>query len=307
MVAIGRYINTDYIERLSSLSRQGSNAGASVVSAMSGGGESRPAQAINAAVRLYTNAYTNMNYVGSMVNLARTDLEALRDLNGELMSLAQQAAKPGTSHNRRKNINDEFIKKAELFKVVLGQSSIGDNNYLELKGLKDSFKSMGLDSRSIQSVGKAFDQFHSSGPDGKLVDLSIKARERPLPPGTGMAKPAQSSEDLLSYKRGIGSRADAHMTLRDLQELDKQLSTNLVAVEGLTNILIENLDLVRRTAIIFSEIGSKITNITDAEQLARIVSQEIIQNARAAMKHVANLEPIAVAALTLEKSGLLEQ
>jgi|GEM_PF-7047284 len=307
MVAIARFINTDYIDRLSALSRGDTRSGSAVINATKGQSSSAPDQAIRAGVRLYTNAYSGMNFVGSMVNLARNDLEALQTLNSEMIDLAKEATGSEISKNQRRNLNSEFAKKAEMAKEVLDQSTIEGQNYLQLQGLKDSFRSMGLDSRSVESIKQVFNQFETLDVQGKLIDPSIKAEHRPLPKGMGLANPEQYSEDLYSYKRDLLTKGNAYINLKDLEALGKQIDTNLNAIEGLTGLLSENLELVRSTAVIFSEIGSAITNVEDAQQLADIVSQQIIQNAGQSMKHVENLEPIAVAALTLENSGLLEQ
>ncbi len=100
------------------------------------------------------------------------------------------------------------------------------------------------------------------------------------------------------FDGNIRRREDAFRTLNDLKALKDQIKDNLEAVDEALDYLQQNIDLVRATGLAFLDLSDKIDTDQEAEDVARLVEQEIRFTAPAdALKHAENLSPIVVAAL----------
>ena len=119
-----------------------------------------------------------------------------------------------------------------------------------------------------------------------------------------LGKPREFS-DLFDERRHIKKRPEAYQMLADLKALKEQITTNIDAADKVGKFLSDNISLVRAAGFAFlaASSDSRLSSITDAEQLAAEVRAKIRANPGVALSQAGNLEAITVASLVLDSSA----
>lgn len=104
---------------------------------------------------------------------------------------------------------------------------------------------------------------------------------------------------LFDAQASIERRPDAHRVLADLKELHQQLKSNIKTMDELRQVLADNVNVVRATALALLEMEGQVGSNDDAEQVAARVRDLIRQNARGSLGQIENLERLRDAAVKL--------
>lgn len=306
MTAINRYVNENLMNRLFVLSHGGQKSGKAFTQALKGGGkgESHVAQNISAGARLYQKSLAGINFVGSLLNYASSDLDTLGALTNAMIPIVENAAKTSVGTQQRSNLQTEFNRLARKFLDVKREADLNGDSYLTAARLETSLIAIGLDPQRVDSLEKIFDSMSTVGTVRDLASPKVKSEE-PLPSHL-QNMGAHFNADLFSRSRPITSVKDAEMVLRDLHALQQQIATNSEQLDNIRQNLLEHAELVRSTAIVFRELQSEaLVSLDSAEKLAAEVGRRILRESHGGIKHVKDLEPMAVAALTLDQDTLL--
>ncbi len=306
MVAIQTYIDKDLFDRVLALGAGESRTGSALTSALSGQtSESRIQQSFRYGSQFYAKALSGLNFAASFVNFARADLEQVQSKTREMIEFAKESSEEFTSKQKRIQLNREYQRLSKDVREIFEGAKVGEREYLKLDGLQEVFVEIGLDPGKSRLTRAAFDEFQLADGEGNLASADIKGADTNLPARFGRPKPVQSTDELFGYSRDIARAADAQAVLDDLYAIDAQIEKNLEAMDGLTGLLSENLTLVRATAVSMIEISETIDSGTAADEAARLLQKALRDNVPQALNQVVHLEPIVVAALTLEQSGLV--
>lgn len=130
MPSIRSTIDVDFLEKLNALGRGSSSTGAALVQSIKGGEatESRVRKGLRSGAQYYAKALNGINYVGSLVNYARQDLEEMQKLTTSMAAFAEEASKEGTGTQRRRTLNRQFFSAAKRFlEINENAESNGEN------------------------------------------------------------------------------------------------------------------------------------------------------------------------------------
>ncbi len=303
MVSIKSYLNTDLIDRISALSVGEQRPGQAVAAALKGEGSSinKISRSVNFAAQAYAKSLTSINFVGSAINLAESDLTQLQKITERAIALVEEVKAPNTPRRKRDEVTAELYQMGKSYYQTLEAAELGEKKYLTKPGLEELFVQVGLDPEKSRQIGNAFDKLTDKGSDHYLADPGINGAEET---GEGQ-EVTQASGKLFTLERRIRTKDDAKSMLNDLTALHEQISTNIDAIGELRGHLIENAELVRASAIAFGEISGDLGGIEDAEGLVQVLQREITKRASHALSHAENLEPLIVAALTSGDNNLL--
>ncbi len=306
MVAISQYIDANYVDRLTGLSRGEKRGGQALTQALKGGSsESKIQSSFRFGAQAYTKALSGINFAASLVNFAHSDLTQMQSLTSEMIELTEEAAKPYTSTQRRMRLNQRFGDLGREFRNIEQGAEVGETKYLTKSGLQETFKTIGLDSQESPAVQKMLDQFVVLDEEERLASREIKAEDTKLPAGSGLPKAVHFTKDLFDLQRSITRQADAQAVLDDLYALHGQISANINALDGATDLLYEHALLARSTAIAMVGIVEQIDSDVDAAEAAKMLRKAIKRTPREALAHAENLEPLVVASLTLDEAGIV--
>ncbi|MCB0355109.1 MAG: hypothetical protein KDD64_16370 [Bdellovibrionales bacterium] len=306
MPSIRSTIDVDFLEKLNALGRGSSSTGAALVQSIKGGEatESRVRKGLRSGAQYYAKALNGINYVGSLVNYARQDLEEMQKLTTSMAAFAEEASKEGTGTQRRRTLNRQFFSAAKRFLEINENAESNGRKYLTKSGVEEALVLIGLDPQKSPDIRNIMDDFVADGADSSLASAHIKGKDTHLPASAGRPSPAHATEELFRRDRNLLERADAQAVLDDLNALSGQIDTNLKNFENVSAILLENAVLVRATAVSMLSIEEEIQNDTEASKVATLLQQSIRRNARGALSQLDHLEPMAVAALTLTDETL---
>lgn len=126
----------------------------------------------------------------------------------------------------------------------------------------------------------------------------------PLTEGTPFARSVPDFASIFDDERNIRGRPEAYLMFQDLKALRTQIDKNLKGIDRAVDVLGKNIQLVRATGLALLELSDQIKGDENAEQIASKLSLMIRSSAGNALSQAANLEPITVAALTLDLENL---
>lgn len=109
----------------------------------------------------------------------------------------------------------------------------------------------------------------------------------------------QQNNSIFDDDRHITSRSEAFRALADLENLAKQIDSNLTVLKSAKSTLEDNIKLLRTSGRAFLEASERVSNIGDAESLALSLNQRIRSlSSSKVLSQAENLNAITVAALT---------
>ncbi len=117
--------------------------------------------------------------------------------------------------------------------------------------------------------------------------------------GQRFERMSKEFSSLFALDANIRSRANAVRMNVDLKALKAQIKENLSALNTATDVVSKNLELARATGLAFLDASSTISSSSDAATVAASLREAIRANARQAISQAENLEPMIVAALSL--------
>ena len=322
-ISLKRIINESFIQRFQGVAKKQSS-GNNLASTLNGQSTKiTVSQGLRQGAQTYANAIQGLNAIGSVVNLARFNLQELSEVTDKLISLTERATLPTSSKQTRRQLNSQFRKLGKEFQDIVENAKNGERDILSKEDLQELFVIVGLDSTSSESVADFFSSLMFSGDDELLASDETKA-DRPLglPPSAykktitisdGMGgriekeirqTPSPDTKDLFDAENSIVRRVDAFKNLEDLKAVKQQIDDNLDALDDGVDFLQNVSDLIRATGLAMLEISDTITGEGDAFQVARELRAAIRKDAPAALAHADLLDPIAAAALLLDEDSL---
>jgi len=264
--------------------------------------------ALKTGLKAYVAAVQGLSTAASFVNLARSDLGRLKKMVDEMQELARSASKSGTGTQARSEADNRIQRIGKEFEKYVSTAEFQGKNYLSKDGLSSLLTQFGLDESSSKTISDTFQKFSVPEDDTKLAsefaspDKSILIPEDAYTTPTSVARTSAPDKELFSSDNRIKNRPDAYRFLQDLSGLEKQIETNVKALDNMQFVVGENLKLARAAGLAFLEQSdSQINNPQDAEEVARELRIKIRQNAGAAIAQAENLESITVASLLLSQ------
>lgn len=128
--------------------------------------------------KLFARSVEDLNGTASLLNLSRSALSELGEITDDLIGLAQQAAKSGTSNHRRKKLQKEMEALGNDFNEVLRKAKIGTSEALNTEDLENVFQKIGLDPNQSSAVAEVFSKFILADGDSNLASASIQSSGR---------------------------------------------------------------------------------------------------------------------------------
>ncbi|NBW39842.1 hypothetical protein EBR25_02445 [bacterium] len=301
-------MNEQFLERVAALDKGEKRRGAAISKALSDtNADTKISISVRAGSQMYARALTGINFGVSFINFAQSDLESIQKLTREIIRSVEKTASPNSSRAERVEAQRTIDEHGAVIKDTIRNSYFGKKNYLEKDVLINIFEEIGLVADKSEPLQNAFDQLLTIGKDGALADLDIKGVNSNLPREVGKPSSFHNDEPLFGGRRTITKAADAYAILDDLKAFDAQLTSNLNALNSLSEVLGQNSLLVRSTALAFIEIGKSINSETDAGDVARKLQGMILKDARAALSQAENLEPLIVATLNYKDAGITKE
>ncbi|MBX7144724.1 MAG: hypothetical protein K1X79_09760 [Oligoflexia bacterium] len=109
----------------------------------------------------------------------------------------------------------------------------------------------------------------------------------------------EQQDSIFADSRSIDTRAEAYRTLKDLKALKGQIDKNLSALSEARDLIADNIKLLKATGKAFAEESGRISEESDAEDLANKLRERIRGSTSAAvLAQAGNLNSVTVAALT---------
>jgi flagellin-like hook-associated protein FlgL len=315
--SLNRVISPAFFSRVVSLTQSRQDSTAALKAAFSGSGSSGVSlsESLNVGARLYTSSARSLNQAVSTVQIVKNSLEKLSDLSGRLVSILDEASSPSLSTQERKRLDSEYREIGREFQNIIDETVIGDNEIFKSEGLTDILSVVGLSPDESETIGAIYDDLVLSERDDESKFASDEIRgDRPV------GRP-RVSDDILAYSsvrigqvreqesifdddRSLRVLSDVAVLKKDVAALDSQIKGNLKTMEVLEDTLIANYGLARAVAIAMSDLQDDIKSSTEAEELAKMLREEIRKNSNTAMRAQAgNLDSLAVAAYALSLEG----
>ncbi len=257
--------------------------------------------------QIYAQSVQSVNAVISLVNLSDKSLSELEGITDKLIDLAERGTSSNISRQDRRLLDTEYRKLAENFQKIVADQQSADNNLLSRDLFEGILTNIGLSPDAIPLLGTLFDSIKTQDDGDLLADSDAQGVGRAKLPASLVAsgvKRAPSERSLFDPSTTFSTRADAYEILHDLKALKDQISTNREVFTELRGFLGENLTLVRETGLAMLEIDDQLLGDKEASEVADLLRNLIRRNAGKAIAQARNLDPLAVAALTIDDSNL---
>ncbi|RME58032.1 MAG: hypothetical protein D6780_07465 [Candidatus Dadabacteria bacterium] len=314
MGSLRSVLNSSFIRALSSLDVNNAKNFNSASAIKRGAAETKDsstllADAAKNGVRIYTLAVQGVNAVASYLNLSEASLNGLKEIATDMLDVVQRATKDGISSQERERLDTKFRNLADEFQAIIDKAENSGNNYLSKSGLDEILGLIGISSEESLSTEEVFNEFVLGPGSDSLANPATKG-ERPLrlPPnafqqnGRTLNSSTPSFSDIFDDSLTLTRRTDAFAIENDLKGLISQIENNVKTVKKVKDVVVDNLKLVRATAIAFSDLSENISDIKSAEELAGKLREAILTNSdTAVIAQAENLDNIAVAVLAFEQ------
>ncbi len=137
----------------------------------------------------------------------------------------------------------------------------------------------------------------------QLYNVSM-AGEQTITYQTRLSATSSNFEKVLDAATNLLRAPSAYKLLQNLKALKEQITTNLDALESARQLIADNIEMVRAAGFALLDLSDQVTTDAEAEAVARDLRLQIRKAPAAALAQAANLEPIAVAAMTLDENEL---
>lgn len=297
--SLSRSLGTRFLERLSSLAGNQTNAGnplaalASQDAAITGSKLRSGAELMVKSIELLAAGFQAVQ--GSTVAL-----NSIGDSLDELISFAESAADPATGQEDRDRLVLSYQQIAnELTRVVDGASN-RDNNLLTKTGVTGVLNQISLNPDDLEELSGVLEQIDSTTSEGDFFDPTRKA-ERPLSIPTNLPGSGDTTDysSVLDGASALTSRRGALNLLADLKEVKKNLDTNKKAIENLSSYLSDARTLVRTVGLSLLDLSSLADNGATAEELSLSLQSKVRADARGALDQLESLGPLVGKAASL--------
>lgn len=297
--SLSRSLGTRFLERLSSLAGNKSNAGnplaalASQDAAITGSKLRSGAELMVKSIELLAAGFQAVQ--GSTVAL-----NSIGDSLDELISFAESAADPATGQEDRDRLVLSYQQRANELKRVVDGASNRDNNLISKTGVTGVLNQISLNPDDLEELSGVLEQIDSTTSEGDLFDPTRKA-ERPLLIPTNLPGSGDTTDygSVLDGSSALTSRRGAYNLLADLKEVKKNLDTNKKAIDNLSSYLSDARTLVRTVGLSLLDLTSLADNGATAEELSLSLQSKVRADARGALDQLESLGPLVGKAASL--------
>lgn len=315
-VSLKSAIDEGFIKSFQGVAQQRSGADNFAASLKGGSSQVGISTGLRLGAQVFAGSIGGLNSLIGFVNLADNALDKLGDITDEMITLTDRASSVSASSQERRRLNSRFRKLIKEFEGVTEDAQFAERDLLKLPDLKSVFNTLGFDETESQSVSEVFSEFHTVPADEDELLASEKAKgRRPIPvpadayrietpSGTKiLGKVTTEFDSLFSSQRNLDTRASAYKLGHDLRALKEQISDNKDALATTATFIEENIALVRAAGFAFLDLSQTISDAASASEVARALRKEIRKAPVQALNQLENLEPLAVAALSLDSEA----
>jgi flagellin-like hook-associated protein FlgL len=255
---------------------------------------------LSTGTRTLTAAYQGLGQVIGVVNGTLSILDDLGKIAEDVVELADSASR-STSSAQRAVFATEYQRLGSEFKKVVEEAKLKNLDLLSEDDIAGVLKNVGLNPDGATAITEALKRIITTTSDNSLADSAVKDQSPVRVPTSEAGNPAPTRyEDVFSPQRTIRSRGDAMVLKNDAKMLLSNIKTNTSALTDVRGAIVNNMDLVRATALAFrAESRDPATlSITSADALAARVQGQIFKIATPrALREAGNLNSIVSAAL----------
>jgi hypothetical protein len=265
---------------------------------------------LSTGTRVLTRAYQNLGQAVGFVNGTLITLSKLGKVVEDVVRVAETASRT-TSSSARARLSTEYRQLGEDFAKIVEEAKLGGLNLLSEDDLKNVLVNVGLDPEKASGISTVVARFITPDADRDLADTEVKdlrplrLPDEEIPDGGGGTEivpgtPPVRHNDVFSPARTIRTRGDALALAADSKKLLSNIKANLSAVNDLRNGIIDNMDLVRATALGLRTQSNdpSMLGITTAQGLADRLQGLILDNVNpSSLSEAGNLDGIVSASL----------
>jgi hypothetical protein len=299
---IGSVIDGQLITRLSQI--------AGVRSARSGGssdvtfsGSEQVRVTLNSGGRAFAKAFTDLNRAANFVSLGIDTLKQLDGIVTKVINIAERASRPGSGTGDRGNMSAEFRRLGGQFsKILEAVDQTGDFNPLSETDIENVLINVGLDKERSIELASIFKKLKMVAGSSSLAEDNVRD-PRPVPPITDDESSSANSQrynQVFETGRVIRTRDDGRILAADAKVLQGNIRKNIATLEDVTQNVIDNMELVRATAIAMLD-GSRdqrLLALRDSSSVAEAIRNQVLaQGKPAATRQAGNLDSILAVSL----------
>lgn len=255
---------------------------------------------------LFVGARALSTGVGNLVSarsLVSTSRSVLSEIGGrleEVRDLASKASNSNTGILERRELDGEFKEKMAEIAEIIDNSETGKDKNLDLLNVEDIravLTNFGLDSQTSDALESAFDKFRA--PEGELVDEELES-DVPVRLPNGVTK-GREYENLFADEASIATRGGAYEVVNDLDALLEQIETNKEGLGSVTEVIEDNLTLIRGVGFSLLDLSDNLDSFDDARSIAAKLTRMVRKEVPAGvMSEINNINPILASSLLFD-------
>lgn len=255
---------------------------------------------------LFVGARALSTGVGNLVSarsLVSTSRSVLSEIGGrleEVRDLASKASNSNTGILERRELDGEFKEKMAEIAEIIDNSKTGKDKNLDLLNVEDIravLTNFGLDSQTSDALESAFDKFRA--PEGELVDEDLES-DVPVRLPNGVTK-GREYENLFADEASIATRGGAYEVVNDLDALLEQIETNKEGLGSVTEVIEDNLTLIRGVGFSLLDLSDNLDSFDDARSIAAKLTRMVRKEVPAGvMSEINNINPILASSLLFD-------
>jgi hypothetical protein len=290
--SLDRVINTSFLTKLSRVTQTSSRS-------RSSGNQELSGQALYNSLRAGASNFAAgiqlLSASATFVNISLDANEKILEMIKKMEAMANKANRGNVSASEARQYRDEFLKAYNDIDETIQAATEGENNFFDTVQMEDVLVRSGLDQKKVGELAIALRKFQSPTETSIGSGGEVSSDGNPVPIAdiqralkSAIVDPDDPSDD----RSGFFSKVR-----KELQDIKIKLETNVKALKGTTQLIEDNITLVRAAGFAFLNTSNEMTGSESAEAIAEQLRARIRTDAAAVLTQSKNLEPIMVAGL----------
>ncbi len=238
----------------------------------------------------------------SYINVSRAANEQLLEIVDKLEVVVSTANKGDVTSGKAQRFKQSFHGLTREFEKILKKTSEQDINVFKVDDLAGVLSRAGLEQDNVDEISNAFKKITALSDsrvdtNGKVTtsaDLIPEAQFNRI-----LKQSVRDPDAVPGDDDGSGSFASVRSGIKKLRET---LRSNVKALNQTTDVIGDNIELVRAVGLAMLDLSSSIAGNATAASIAEALQSKIRASAPRLLSQAHNLEPISVAGLTLVRS-----
>lgn len=238
----------------------------------------------------------------SYINVSRAANEKLLEIVEKLDVVVSTANKGDVTSGKAQRFKQSFHELTREFEKILKKTSEQDINVFKVDDLAGVLSRAGLERDNVDEISNAFKKITALSDsrvdtNGKVTtsaDLIPEAQFNRI-----LKQSVRDPDAVPGDDDGSGSFASVRSGIKKLRET---LRSNVKALNQTTDVIGDNIELVRAVGLAMLDLSSSIAGNATAASIAETLQSKIRTSAPLLLRQAHNLEPISVAGLTLVRS-----